>query len=79
MNNKKFYILISYMIPRSFLLIVVLFSLSNLQLFAQNTYSISGKINYTGPQKGQLNVKTWPSDTLNKVLSLDGHLSPLHL
>ena len=60
------------MITRSFLLIAVLFLLSNSQLFAQNTYSISGKINYTGPQKGQLNVKTWPSDTLNKVLSLDG-------
>ena len=60
------------MMPRSFILVIVLILLNNLQLFGQNTYSISGKINYTGPQKGQLNVKTWPSDTLNKVLSLDG-------
>ena len=55
-------------------LLVLIVSLSvNSKICAQNSYSISGKINYSGPQKGQLNVRTWPSDSQNKVLNLDGN------
>ena len=55
-------------------LLVLIVSLSvNSKICAQNSYSISGKIDYSGPQKGQLNVKAWPSDSQNKVLNLDGN------
>jgi hypothetical protein len=55
------------------ILLVLTVSLSvNSKIDAQNSYSISGKINYPGSQEGQLNVRTWPSDSQNKVLNLDG-------
>ena len=39
---------------------------------AQGNYSVSGAIDYSGPQVGDLIIRAWPVNAENKTLKLDG-------
>ena len=72
-NHYLYKISMKYRLFNKTLLVLIVSLSVNSKICAQNSYSISGKIDYSGPQKGQLNVKAWPSDSQNKVLNLDGN------
>ena len=57
----------------SFLWTAIISLIATFQVSGQNSHSISGKINYTGPQKGNLIVRAWQQDLQNKTLVLDGN------
>ena len=56
-----------------FLWATIILLIATFQVSGQNSHSISGKINYTGPQKGNLVVRAWQQDLQNKTLVLDGN------
>ena len=50
--------------------LLLIFSISNIN--GQDNYSVSGAIDYSGPQVGDLIIRAWPVNAENKTLKLDG-------
>ena len=46
--------------------------MSTFSITAQENYSVSGAIDYSGPQVGDLIIRAWPVNADNKTLKLDG-------
>ena len=46
--------------------------MSTSSITAQGNYSVSGSIDYSGPQVGDLIIRAWPVNAENKTLKLDG-------
>ena len=46
--------------------------MSTSSITAQGNYSVSGAIDYSGPQVGDLIIRAWPVNAENKTLKLDG-------
>ena len=46
--------------------------MSTSSITAQENYSVSGAIDYSGPQVGDLIIRAWPVNAENKTLKLDG-------
>ena len=46
--------------------------MSTSSITAQENYSVSGAIDYSGPQAGDLIIRVWPVNAENKTLKLDG-------
>ena len=46
--------------------------MSTYSITAQENYSVSGAIDYSGPQVGDLIIRAWPVNAENKTLKLDG-------